>query len=287
MPKQNKNNSPYLNIYDELPLLDSYKIYSLELNKEPLIYQNPLDKHPIIKDKEIERLSNLIALAKEIALAKAIKVGQEANKKIKDINYNDESIISKDEYFKLLDLAKKGDRAREILIRANLKLVIYYAYKYKNKTNLSLEDLIQEGNLGLMRAVELYNPSMKNRFSTYDFSWINKKMQNYIANEVKDYHFEDIKNDNEDMDIDIVDNDSKSPYEKKIIRETKEEVIKFLEDNFSKNDVYIYISHRGFYGDEPKTFLELEKELNINKNTIRDRYEAIIKKLRESKYIIL
>ena len=110
----------------------------------------------------------------------------------------------------------------------------------------------------------------------------------YVEKESKDYHLEDIKKDNdEDLDIEIVDNDSKSPYEKKIIDETKEEVIKFLENNFSKNDVYIYTSHRGFYGTEPKTFVEIGKELNLHKNTVRDRYEAMIKKLFDSKDIIL
>jgi len=65
-----------------------------------------------------------------------------------------------------------GDcEARDHLVRANLRLVVNIARGYQGK-GLALQDLIAEGNLGLLRAVEGYDPSMNTRFSTYASFWI-------------------------------------------------------------------------------------------------------------------
>src|SRR6266487_1318402 len=61
----------------------------------------------------------------------------------------------------------QGDtRARDQMVRANLRLVVNIARGYSGK-GLGLQDLIEEGNLGLLRAVEGFDPSMNTRFSTY------------------------------------------------------------------------------------------------------------------------
>src|SRR5215210_3709234 len=74
-----------------------------------------------------------------------------------------------------IDLSKKakaGDkRARQRLIEKNLRLVISVAKKYRGM-GLPFEDLIQEGNIGLMKAVEKYDPERGFRFSTYATWWI-------------------------------------------------------------------------------------------------------------------
>ena len=81
--------------------------------------------------------------------------------------------------------AREGDKeARKRLIESNLRLVISVAKKYRGR-GVSFEDLIQEGNSGLIKAVERFDPDMGNRFSTYATWWIRQAVTRAVADHAR------------------------------------------------------------------------------------------------------
>src|SRR5262249_36924247 len=80
---------------------------------------------------------------------------------------------------------REGDEgAREQFVRANLRLVVNIARTFTGK-GLGLQDLIEEGNLGLLRAVEGFDPSIGARFSTYASYWIKQSIKRALVNTAK------------------------------------------------------------------------------------------------------
>src|ERR671932_2434520 len=92
-----------------------------------------------------------------------------------------DKLLTHQEEIDLSKRAKKGDNAaRKRLIEKNLKLVVSIAKKSRGRS-LSLEDLIQEGNIGLINAVENFVPDRGFRFSTYATWWIRQAVQRAVA----------------------------------------------------------------------------------------------------------
>ena len=97
------------------------------------------------------------------------------------------SLVTKDEEIELAadihgDDPNASERARAILIKANLRLVVKIAHDFKG-LGLPLLDLISEGNIGLMRAVEKFDPKKGAKFSSYAAWWIKQSMRRALANQ--------------------------------------------------------------------------------------------------------
>src|SRR5688500_9596800 len=98
---------------------------------------------------------------------------------------NETPLLSAKEERELATLIGQGDvRARDRMVRANLRLVVNIARGYAGK-GLSLQDLIEEGNLGLLRAVEGFDPAVGTRFSTYASYWIKQSIKRALINSAK------------------------------------------------------------------------------------------------------
>lgn len=102
---------------------------------------------------------------------------------LRDINETE--LLTADQEKTLSRRVQKGDaEARDWMVRANLRLVVNIARNYNNR-GLAFQDLIEEGNLGLMRAVEGFDPEMGTRFSTYASYWIKQSIKRALINSAK------------------------------------------------------------------------------------------------------
>lgn len=91
-------------------------------------------------------------------------------------------LLTKEQEIELAEAIEKGDEsARQTLITANLRLVVSVVKK-SNQRNVSMLDLIQAGNLGLIRATEKFDASKGNRFSTYATWWIRQSINRFLLN---------------------------------------------------------------------------------------------------------
>lgn len=127
----------------------------------------------------------LLSAEEEVQLAKEIEAGRIAIQKLAEepspYEAPAENPLSDDELDELIRVKEVGDAARAHLIRANTRLVVSIAKKYRGR-GLQFLDLIQEGNVGLMKAVEKYDYRRGNRFSTYATWWIRQAVTRALAN---------------------------------------------------------------------------------------------------------
>jgi RNA polymerase primary sigma factor len=134
--------------------------------------------------KEIGRVS-LLTAQEEVDLAKRIEQGSFAEERLAELNAAGEiASLDPGERRRLKRIADDGADAKAALTQANLRLVVSIARRYVGRGMLIL-DLIQEGNLGLMRAVEKFDYTKGFKFSTYATWWIRQAITRAIADQAR------------------------------------------------------------------------------------------------------
>ncbi|NBM18866.1 RNA polymerase sigma factor RpoD/SigA [Streptomyces sp. GC420] len=121
----------------------------------------------------------LLDAAKEVELSKTIEAGVFARQILDGEAESDAGGATREE---LEALAAEGERAKDVFIRSNLRLVVAVARRYP-RSGLPLLDLIQEGNAGLVRAVEKFDYTKGFKFSTYATWWIRQAITRSIADQ--------------------------------------------------------------------------------------------------------
>ena len=167
------------NLEAEAAALDTDRLAEVDLD----------DQTPAMGDsvhtylKSIGRTS-LLTAEQEVDLAKRIKAGLFAEHKLESLGLD--GGVGRDENFRrdLEMVAEDGRRAKAHMLEANLRLVVSVAKKYSDR-GLSLLDVVQEGNLGLIRAVEKFDYTKGYKFSTYAMWWIRQAIQRGFADSAR------------------------------------------------------------------------------------------------------
>ena len=164
-----------------------------DVEEEELVDPNTLVNNFSIDDpvrmylKEIGKVP-LLSPDEEIALAQAMSAGNEASRQLAEIAEQRDSgeavTITPAEEAALRKTYKKGEAAKQKLAEANLRLVVSIAKRYVGRGMLFL-DLIQEGNLGLIKAVEKFDYTKGYKFSTYATWWIRQAITRAIADQAR------------------------------------------------------------------------------------------------------
>lgn len=120
----------------------------------------------------------LLTREQEYELASAWQAARRARERLEQ----EGDTLSDEERAELEEIIRKGDAARQELIKANLRLVVSVAVRYRGY-GVPLSDLIQEGNMGLMHAIDKFDPERGNKFSTYATWWIRHAVGRAIADQ--------------------------------------------------------------------------------------------------------
>ena len=153
-----------------------------EIEEEDLVDSFSIDDPVRMYLKEIGKVP-LLSADEEIALATRMNAKNDAEARIKAAEESGET-IPEEEMASLKKTIKDGEKAKQKLAEANLRLVVSIAKRYVGRGMLFL-DLIQEGNLGLIKAVEKFDYTKGYKFSTYATWWIRQAITRAIADQAR------------------------------------------------------------------------------------------------------
>jgi RNA polymerase primary sigma factor len=184
---------------------------------------------------------------------------------------------------------QKDMKAREKLINANLRFVPTIAKQFKG-CGLPFADIIEEGNIGLIKAIDRFNPQKDNKVISYAVWWIRKTIIEAIekkgvinAENITDVYNQSLSKDKKNNEVTSkfiipetsFDNTEKSPLYKK-------EIVEILFDGIPERERIIISDYYGLDGDLPRTLDEIGIDLNLTKERVRQLNEKGLKKMRSN-----
>lgn len=202
--------------------------------------------------------------------------------------------LTKEEEKELILKAQKGDdKAKNRVITANLRYVFEFAKKYRN-TLCSIDDLIAEGNCGMLRAMESFDVSRDVKFYCYAIWWVKFYILKYIKSrnsiksiekceeEISDDFVEKIVDDEEDEYVQK--NEQIFPIESEEIKKETESHNNFIIDkllvSLDDREKLIIEEYYGINGKKEKNLEEIGNELGLTKERVRQIKKKVIYKMR-------
>lgn len=202
--------------------------------------------------------------------------------------------ISRQDEIDLIKKAKNNNlNAKNKLLTANLRFVFDVAKRYKGN-GVAIEDLISEGNLGLVKAIDKFDTNKDVKFISYAVWWIRQSIQEFIKKEQIKDNFETLDDDNNTNsdklkdDDDFKDNESDSLLNKLIYNDetntqlsSKQRIIlNKLLGKLDSRAQFIIKAYYGFDSDDGQTLEEIGKKLNLSRERVRKIKEKNLRILR-------
>ncbi len=193
--------------------------------------------------------------------------------------------LTRDEEQRVARLARAGDQdALDRLVTSNLTFVVSECKKFRNQ-GVPFQDLIQEGNIGLIEAAKRFNPDLGNRLITYAVWWIRYKVLEHINNERGQIEVRDQLVANEGC-MDLLEElfsggEGDNPEDNLYKIERREALLSIIQDNLTQREAMIVELYYGIGGETPKTLMELQDVFNITYERIRQIKEKALEKLKK------
>ncbi|WP_303865008.1 RNA polymerase sporulation sigma factor SigE [Alkalibaculum bacchi] len=187
-------------------------------------------------------------------------------------------------YINLLRTDK--EQARNVLIERNLRLVVYISRKFEN-TNISIEDLISIGTIGLIKAVNTFDPDKNIKLATYASRCIENEILMFIRKSSKiknEISFDEPLNtdwDGNELLLSDILGTEEDLTENNIEREVDFQLLNAAMDNLNKREKTIVELRFGLYNKDSKTQKEVAEEMNISQSYISRLEKKILKRLKK------